>query len=575
MEHIFKPPQVTSEQLSTLVLEKGEVVFNNTDGYFYTGDGLTSGGKLIVNTPNQHFYCECYNSDYIGPECVRFDNTNIYIGTATPSTFQNIFQKYDEMYPYSNLVLGSSDNKITSGGCYDIYIRKPKYNFIQGFGHSISGAESHAEGVRTTISGYYNHTEGYNTCVIGEECHAEGRNTLAEGRYSHAEGYNTSAMFGHAEGYNSLAGEGHAEGLYTIAVAGPGGHSEGDNTFVFRRGGHAEGNGTVSLGYWNHAEGLSTIILSPRNYHGGLNSPDNTTLNIHGEYVLISSFINISNRFDYNEIYENLNNKDLTVRGAHVEGYGTVAIADYQHVEGRWNIPLTGYQHIVGGGNLNRINGQLDEQCKPIRLNIQTLDWNGNEWNSGCVSAANFYFNNDTESLSTKLINLQNGLSAISNNSLNCGYTSGFESVRSGNYANTEGYMTYATAEYSHAEGWRTYASGKYSHAEGSSTSTSGIGAHVEGTCCKANGPYSHAEGIGTVAAGEETHTEGVNTSANFRGAHAEGYKNTVYGYYSHVEGAENMIEDIISGAHAEGLENCIWSDTNNGGRYELRMFSH
>ena len=44
---IFKPPRGSDEVLSEIVLEKGEIVYNTTDGKFYTGDDQTAGGILL------------------------------------------------------------------------------------------------------------------------------------------------------------------------------------------------------------------------------------------------------------------------------------------------------------------------------------------------------------------------------------------------------------------------------------------------------------------------------------------------------------------------------------------------
>lgn len=44
---IFKPPRGSDETLKSFILEKGEIVYNTTDGKFYTGDDETLGGVLL------------------------------------------------------------------------------------------------------------------------------------------------------------------------------------------------------------------------------------------------------------------------------------------------------------------------------------------------------------------------------------------------------------------------------------------------------------------------------------------------------------------------------------------------
>lgn len=48
MASIFKPPKITQEQLSSTILEYGEIVYNSTKNEFFTGNG-TSGGITLFN----------------------------------------------------------------------------------------------------------------------------------------------------------------------------------------------------------------------------------------------------------------------------------------------------------------------------------------------------------------------------------------------------------------------------------------------------------------------------------------------------------------------------------------------
>lgn len=64
---------------------------------------------------------------------------------------------------------------------------------------------------------------------------------------------------------------------------------------------------------------------------------------------------------------------------SHAEGNGTIASKPNQHVQGKWNIEDTsnpGFAHIVG-------NGTSDTN----RSNAHTLDWKGNAWYAGQVTA--------------------------------------------------------------------------------------------------------------------------------------------------------------------------------------------
>lgn len=47
MASIFKPPYISSIELSELLVENGEIVYNTDDNKFYTGNG-TLGGKPLT-----------------------------------------------------------------------------------------------------------------------------------------------------------------------------------------------------------------------------------------------------------------------------------------------------------------------------------------------------------------------------------------------------------------------------------------------------------------------------------------------------------------------------------------------
>ena len=48
---IFIPPKITSDKLSSLTLLSGEIVYNQTDNIFYTGNGQAGGTPLYTNIP--------------------------------------------------------------------------------------------------------------------------------------------------------------------------------------------------------------------------------------------------------------------------------------------------------------------------------------------------------------------------------------------------------------------------------------------------------------------------------------------------------------------------------------------
>lgn len=118
-------------------------------------------------------------------------------------------------------------------------------------------------------------------------------------------------------------------------------HAEGTETDASADFSHAEGYLSGARGIGAHAEGYFTLAQ--------------------GEYSHAEGY--------YSEAYGDY---------SHVEGEDTIAKGYAQHVQGSYNIedPDSVYLHIVG-------NGEDTES----RSNAHTLDWDGNAWYAGKVSA--------------------------------------------------------------------------------------------------------------------------------------------------------------------------------------------
>lgn len=132
-----------------------------------------------------------------------------------------------------------------------------------------------------------------------------------------------------------IAGAGTASEIFNYDASGNSGTTRAKGDYS-----HAEGRYTNSLGIASHAEGDNS-------YAGG-----------HASHA---------------EGYQTAASQE----GAHAEGRFTFASSAYQHVQGKYNINDNQgvYAHIVG-------NGTSD-----TRSNAHTLDWNGNAWYAGSVSA--------------------------------------------------------------------------------------------------------------------------------------------------------------------------------------------
>lgn len=212
-----------------------------------------------------------------------------------------------------------------------------RYAIATGYGSTSSGDYSYTGGEGgITASGKASWGYGGGNTASGNYSHAEGAGSKATGNTSHAEGSGTVASgdYSHAEGNGSAAygNYSHAEGTGITGIAksnsaGSYAHAEGSSTTASGQGSHAEGNGSTASGYASHAEGSNTTA--------------------YGDY-------------------------------SHAEGNGSKASSNNQHVSGKYNIEDTAntYAEIIGNGTSNS-----------DRSNARTLDWNGNEWLAGSLTA--------------------------------------------------------------------------------------------------------------------------------------------------------------------------------------------
>lgn len=242
------------------------------------------------------------------------------------------------------------------------------------------GTYSHAEGSYTKAHGDFTHSEGYRSTASGEASHAEGGDTTAEGNYSHAEGYSSYAKGTntHSEGNNTYA-EGsasHAEGTDSQSV-GQSSHAEGRGTLANGTNSHSEGNSTEARGNHSHAEGVKSRTGNADNTggyaaHAEGNETEATGSSSHSEGNQTHATASCS--------HAEGNNTYATGSASHAEGAYTIAASSYQHVQGKYNVVDSEgtYAHIIGNGT-----GNADDQ----RKNIHTVDWDGNAWFAGKVTA--------------------------------------------------------------------------------------------------------------------------------------------------------------------------------------------
>lgn len=240
---------------------------------------------------------------------------------------------------------------------------------------------NHAEGYQTHATGGAAHAENAYTTAAGNSSHAEGNNTKAAGSYAHAEGFGGSyttngvttqcvarGTADHTEGYQCETGSGqpgnHAEGYQTHATGGAA-HAENGNTVASGYRSHAEGYGTTASGGDSHAEGWCTVAAGSRSHVSGqYNLPDNydswPEWTADTPYVPGDRVKRMIGVLAYGYICKNANQD------------ASFTSSNWEEQSGKMN-----YAEIVG-------NGKSAEELS----NARTLDWEGNGWYAGGLTAA-------------------------------------------------------------------------------------------------------------------------------------------------------------------------------------------
>lgn len=125
---------------------------------------------------------------------------------------------------------------------------------------------------------------------------------------------------------------------------------------------------TIFSGDYSHCEGRFNSVIGNRSHAEG-NHVQTFSNAAHGEGYQTKAFGQYSHVEGRNAIAQGIS--------SHAEGSYTIASGTVQHVQGKYNIEdsTNTYAHIVGNGSSS------------ARSNAHTLDWNGNAWYAGKVSA--------------------------------------------------------------------------------------------------------------------------------------------------------------------------------------------
>ena len=98
---IFKPPKGDLERLQEIVLQKGEIVYNTTDGNFDTGDDQTLGGVLINKSKFDELDSKIKEAGGITLDDVSTEIQDALSGYAKTSLLESVYAKKMELDEYA------------------------------------------------------------------------------------------------------------------------------------------------------------------------------------------------------------------------------------------------------------------------------------------------------------------------------------------------------------------------------------------------------------------------------------------------------------------------------------------
>lgn len=193
---------------------------------------------------------------------------------------------------------------------------------------------------------------GYYKIVIDSPLRAE---NYYEGHNAPGDGFIPSGSIIKKAQITKATGAGaHAQGA-AVEASGAHAHAKGYKTAASGDYSTAEGQLTKATGRWSHAQGKEAVASGDYSRAGGYKSEAKGTC---------------SSAFG--------SNSKASGEYASADGLYAVASSKAQHVQGKYNVEDAAgkYAHIVGNGT-----------SASKRSNCHTVDWEGNAWYSGSVSA--------------------------------------------------------------------------------------------------------------------------------------------------------------------------------------------
>ena len=350
-------------------------------------------------------YLEALASGKIATSYISSDSTGVMIANMTsgqsyaPANIQSGFNTRITPKAFEvrdgQTVLSSFGREVTLGTRRAVDASNPSTaigegSFTSGANQSASGIYAHAEGSDNYASGGYAHAEGYGTIASGWYGHSEGRWQIARGYCSHAEGVCDQNVMATVK--VKISGAANAT-EYTV-------DSRADQLKLLDIGYQVAQAGVLfqSISYGG-------VTVHPQSYDHWWN--DGTAYHFRVDKTLSSTALsNAEATFTYFSSgamasYAHCEGGWTLASGmgAHAQGYyataagyysfasgqGVIARGACSFVHGKFNVKPSQNEDFAGDIYAEIVgNGTSDN----ARSNARTLDWAGNEWLAGKLTAS-------------------------------------------------------------------------------------------------------------------------------------------------------------------------------------------
>lgn len=391
---------------------------------FATGNGSKA---LSKNAVAMGAACIAYGAHSVA---IGYDNKTTYAATSfgranTASGVNSVAIGYKNTSAGNGTVAMGQQNTSKTSGAVAIGILNEattRASIALGEKNTANGEGAIALGYNNTSSGERSFAAGHSNEVIAVYASALGYANIVSENGAFAAGAGNTVS-----GYRSFAG-GHinkVQGKYSIAL-GYNNTSSGEGSIAFGNSNTSSNKGSFASGTSNKATGTNSFALGSTNRatgtssfaHGYNNDATQTGSAVFGTNSKSQGGASFAAgaSVEATGYYSQAFGQKTKAIGAcsFAEGEGTIAKGKHQHVQGKYNIEDTAnkYAYIIGNGTAEITDQEGNITTPQVRSNAHTIDWDGNAWFAGAVSASSIKIG-EVEFTSAQLIKVLNFIDSI------------------------------------------------------------------------------------------------------------------------------------------------------------------